>query len=149
MDSLRPLLYLSVWCGQMDWMNYWTFRLEVGSPRLYVSVFSFFFLDLDRRKRNRMEREGVKMIGVVGGGQMGSGIAQVAAMHGIDVCLLDVDPQALSSASSSISSSINRLVSKSHLSQVTISYSSTIYIYIYFFLLWCFTLVQGPFFIES
>ncbi|CAK8561334.1 unnamed protein product [Lathyrus sativus] len=63
----------------------------------------------------------VKMIGVIGGGQMGSGIAQLTAMHGIDVCLLDVDSQALSTASSSISSSINRLVSKSQLSQATAS----------------------------
>lgn len=63
----------------------------------------------------------VKMIGVIGGGQMGSGIAQLTALHGIDVCLLDVDSQALSTASSSISSSINRLVSKSHLSQATAS----------------------------
>lgn len=61
----------------------------------------------------------VKRIGVVGGGQMGSGIAQVAAMHGIDVWLHDLDPQALSKASSSISSSINRFVSKNHISQVT------------------------------
>ncbi|CAJ1978548.1 unnamed protein product [Sphenostylis stenocarpa] len=59
----------------------------------------------------------VKMIGVVGGGQMGSGIAQVAAMHGVDVFLHDLDPQALSKASSSISSSIHRLVSKATLSQ--------------------------------
>ncbi|CAJ2666167.1 unnamed protein product [Trifolium pratense] len=59
----------------------------------------------------------VKMIGVIGGGQMGSGIAQLTAMHGIDVCLVDVNTQALSTASSSISSSINRLVSKSQLSQ--------------------------------
>lgn len=59
----------------------------------------------------------VKMIGVIGGGQMGSGIAQLTAMHGIDVCLLDVNSQALSTASSSISSSINRLLSKSQLSQ--------------------------------
>lgn len=59
----------------------------------------------------------VKRIGVVGGGQMGSGIAQVAAMHGIDVWLHDLDPQALSKASSSISSSINRFVSKGHLSK--------------------------------
>ncbi|GAU47151.1 hypothetical protein TSUD_287340 [Trifolium subterraneum] len=57
------------------------------------------------------------MIGVIGGGQMGSGIAQLTAMHGIDVCLVDVNSQALSTASSSISSSINRLVSKSQLSQ--------------------------------
>ncbi|KAI5420538.1 hypothetical protein KIW84_044366 [Lathyrus oleraceus] len=63
----------------------------------------------------------VKMIAVIGGGQMGSGIAQLTAMHGIDVCLLDVDSQALSTASSSISSSINRLVSKAHLSQATAS----------------------------
>lgn len=63
----------------------------------------------------------VKMIGVIGGGQMGSGIAQLTAMHGIDVCLLDVNSQALSTASSSISSSINRLVSKSQLSQSTAS----------------------------
>lgn len=61
------------------------------------------------------------MIGVIGGGQMGSGIAQLTAMHGIDVCLLDVNSQALSTASSSISSSINRLVSKSQLSQSTAS----------------------------
>lgn len=61
------------------------------------------------------------MIGVIGGGQMGSGIAQLTAMHGIDVCLLDVNPQVLSTASSSISSSINRLVSKSQLSQSTAS----------------------------
>ncbi|KAK2420487.1 3-hydroxyacyl-CoA dehydrogenase family protein [Trifolium repens] len=63
----------------------------------------------------------VKMIGVIGGGQMGSGIAQLTAMHGIDVVLVDVNSQALSTASSSISSSINRLVSKSQLSQVTAS----------------------------
>ncbi|RDX72792.1 hbdA, partial [Mucuna pruriens] len=60
---------------------------------------------------------GVKRIGVVGGGQMGSGITQVAAVHGIDVWLHDVDPQALSRASSSISSSVHRLVSKATLSQ--------------------------------
>ncbi|WJX70981.1 3-hydroxybutyryl-CoA dehydrogenase [Trifolium repens] len=63
----------------------------------------------------------VKMIGVIGGGQMGSGIAQLTAMHGIDVVLVDVNSQALSTASSSISSSINRLVSKSQLSQDTAS----------------------------
>ncbi|XP_027355644.1 uncharacterized protein LOC113865356 [Abrus precatorius] len=59
----------------------------------------------------------VKRIGVVGGGQMGSGIAQVAAMNGIDVWLYDLDPRALSTASSAIASSITRLVSKSHLAK--------------------------------
>jgi len=78
----------------------------------------------------------VKIIGVVGGGQMGSGIAQVAAMHGVDVVLHDLDHRALSKASSSISSSIDRFVSKGTLSQVTpksnplltsIAYTSVLY----------------------
>ncbi|KAI4322959.1 hypothetical protein L6164_022604 [Bauhinia variegata] len=59
----------------------------------------------------------IKIIGVLGSGQMGSGIAQIAAMHGIDVYLLDTDPQALSRATDSISASIRRLVSRGHLSQ--------------------------------
>lgn len=64
-----------------------------------------------------------KTIGVVGSGQMGSGIAQLAATYGFDVCLLDTDPDALSRATKSISSSIQRLVSKGQLSQVALSLS--------------------------
>ncbi|EEF34127.1 3-hydroxyacyl-CoA dehyrogenase, putative [Ricinus communis] len=59
----------------------------------------------------------MKRIGVVGSGQMGSGIAQLAAVHGVDVWLLDTDPSALSRASKSISDNILRLISKGHLSQ--------------------------------
>ncbi|KAL6196542.1 hypothetical protein ACLB2K_032156 [Fragaria x ananassa] len=59
----------------------------------------------------------MKTIAVVGGGQMGSGIAQLAAMHGCDAWLLDTDPSALTRASKSISSSIQRLVSKGQLTQ--------------------------------
>lgn len=59
-----------------------------------------------------------KSMGVVGSGQMGSGIAQLGAVHGIDVWLMDSDPDALARASKSISSSIQRLVSKGLLSQV-------------------------------
>jgi 3-hydroxybutyryl-CoA dehydrogenase len=58
-----------------------------------------------------------KIMGVVGSGQMGSGIAQLGAVHGIDVWLIDSDPDALARASKSISSSIQRLVSKAQLSQ--------------------------------
>ncbi|KAK9265769.1 hypothetical protein L1049_003387 [Liquidambar formosana] len=56
-------------------------------------------------------------IGVVGSGQMGSGIAQLAAVHGFHVWLLDSDPDALTGATKTISDSIRRLVSKGHLSQ--------------------------------
>ncbi|KAK4576790.1 hypothetical protein RGQ29_027362 [Quercus rubra] len=59
----------------------------------------------------------MKSIGVVGSGQMGSGIAQLGAVHGLDVWLIDSDPLALSRAFKSISSSIQRLVSKAQLSQ--------------------------------
>ncbi|XP_038878166.1 3-hydroxybutyryl-CoA dehydrogenase [Benincasa hispida] len=59
----------------------------------------------------------IKAIGVVGGGQMGSGIAQLAATHGHEVWLIDSDPAALAKASDSISSSIQRLISKNLLSR--------------------------------
>ncbi|KAF5478675.1 hypothetical protein F2P56_005216 [Juglans regia] len=59
----------------------------------------------------------MKSMGVVGSGQMGSGIAQLGIVHGIDVWLIDSDPNALARASKSISSNIQRLVSKGLLSQ--------------------------------
>ncbi|KAJ0100908.1 hypothetical protein Patl1_04705 [Pistacia atlantica] len=62
----------------------------------------------------------IKAIGVVGGGQMGSGIAQLGAMNGLDVWLLDSDPDALARATKSISSSIQKFVSKGQLSQARI-----------------------------
>ncbi|XP_073004962.1 uncharacterized protein [Typha latifolia] len=57
-------------------------------------------------------------IGVVGAGQMGSGIAQLAAVAGFHVYLHDSDPAALARAATSISAAIRRLVSKGHLSEV-------------------------------
>lgn len=66
-------------------------------------------------RSDRMEEE--KVVGVVGAGQMGSGIAQLAATAGFHVLLYDSDALALSRAPSSISASISRLVSKGTLSQ--------------------------------
>ncbi|XWS11008.1 hypothetical protein CRYUN_Cryun38cG0046900 [Craigia yunnanensis] len=60
----------------------------------------------------------IKSLAVVGSGQMGSGIAQLGAMHGLHVWLLDTDPVALSRASKAISSSLQRFVSKGQLSQL-------------------------------
>lgn len=59
----------------------------------------------------------VKMIGVVGGGQMGSGIALLAATHGMDVWLHDTDPNALTRSQKYVSSFVQTLVSKGQLSQ--------------------------------
>ncbi|KAG8502560.1 hypothetical protein CXB51_000099 [Gossypium anomalum] len=58
-----------------------------------------------------------KSLGVVGSGQMGSGIAQLGAMYGLHVWLLDTDPTALYRANKSISSSLQRFVSKGQISQ--------------------------------
>lgn len=69
-----------------------------------------------KRKRGKMAE--MKSMGVVGSGQMGSGIAQLGAVHGLDVWLIDSNPEALARSSKSISSSIQRLVSKGQLSQV-------------------------------
>lgn len=57
-------------------------------------------------------------IGVIGGGQMGSGIAQLAAVSGFDVWLHDSDPGALHRASEGIGAALRRLVSKGLLSQL-------------------------------
>ena len=49
---------------------------------------------------------------VVGAGQMGSGIAQVAAVAGYDVTLVDVEPRQLERARSAIEASLAKLVEK-------------------------------------
>ncbi|CAM6098361.1 unnamed protein product [Calypogeia fissa] len=59
----------------------------------------------------------IRIIGVVGAGQMGAGIAQVAAAAKLRVVLADIDNSALGRGLKSISSSLGRFVSKGSLSQ--------------------------------
>ncbi|XP_041982457.1 uncharacterized protein LOC121735627 [Aricia agestis] len=54
----------------------------------------------------------IKTVTVVGGGLMGSGIAQVAAQAGQDVVLVDVKPEILENAQKSISSNLSRVAKK-------------------------------------
>jgi 3-hydroxybutyryl-CoA dehydrogenase len=61
----------------------------------------------------------IAAVGVIGAGQMGSGIAQLAAAVGCAVLLLDADSAALSRAVASISSSLRHIAAKGHLSQVS------------------------------
>ncbi len=56
------------------------------------------------------------MIGVVGAGTMGHGIAQVAAQSGYDVVLVDAVPEALARGRSQVGKGLERLVSKGKLS---------------------------------
>jgi 3-hydroxybutyryl-CoA dehydrogenase len=51
----------------------------------------------------------IARIGIIGAGQMGSGIAQVAALSGFDVRLLDVDQAHLDAALTKITSGLERL----------------------------------------
>jgi 3-hydroxybutyryl-CoA dehydrogenase len=57
----------------------------------------------------------IKTIGVVGAGTMGHGIAQVSAVSGYDVILVDVVPQALERGIGQIGKSLEKLESKGKL----------------------------------
>ncbi len=52
-------------------------------------------------------------VGVVGAGQMGSGIAQVFAQQGYDVIMLDIDDAAVARGLATIGTSLDRLIKKS------------------------------------
>ena len=54
----------------------------------------------------------ITCIGIIGAGQMGSGIAHVAALHGIPVHLLDAQKVALDKALATITKNLERQVSK-------------------------------------
>jgi 3-hydroxybutyryl-CoA dehydrogenase len=59
----------------------------------------------------------MKTIGVIGAGQMGSGIAHVCALAGLDVHLGDVDPAALERAVQTIDRNLVRQVSRGKISE--------------------------------
>ncbi len=61
--------------------------------------------------------ENVKTIGVVGAGQMGRGIAQVACLEGFAVVLHDQEALVLESAQQAIDRGLDRLVEKGSLAQ--------------------------------
>ncbi|MCJ2065530.1 3-hydroxybutyryl-CoA dehydrogenase [Methylobacterium sp. J-088] len=58
----------------------------------------------------------IKRVGIIGAGQMGSGIAQVCASAGLDVLLNDRDPVRLENGLSLIEGNLGRLVSKGTIS---------------------------------
>ncbi|AYO83519.1 3-hydroxybutyryl-CoA dehydrogenase [Methylobacterium brachiatum] len=54
----------------------------------------------------------IKRVGIIGAGQMGSGIAQVCATAGLDVLLNDRDPNRLETGLAAVDGGLSRLVSK-------------------------------------
>lgn len=57
-----------------------------------------------------------KSVGVIGAGQMGSGIAQVVAMHQVPVVMVDLSQEALDRGLKAISASCDRLIKKEQMS---------------------------------
>ena len=58
----------------------------------------------------------IKTVGVLGAGLMGSGIAQVAAVHGFQVTVLEVNEQVLNKGLGGIEKSLSKFVEKGSLS---------------------------------
>ena len=58
----------------------------------------------------------IKAVGVIGAGTMGNGIAQVFAVSGFNVMLVDVDHESLERGARSIESSLERLLKKEKIS---------------------------------
>ncbi len=63
----------------------------------------------------------IKTIGIIGAGQMGNGIAHVAALSGFDIKLLDIDPTALDAAIGTINRNLDRQVKRSIVSDADMS----------------------------
>ncbi len=59
----------------------------------------------------------IRSVGVVGSGQMGNGIAQVAACCGMEVTMVDVKQEFLDRGASAISNSLDKLVSKERMTR--------------------------------
>src|SRR6188508_2511928 len=59
----------------------------------------------------------IKKVGVIGAGQMGNGIAHVAALAGFDVVLNDVSSDRLKSGMATINGNLARQVSKKAVSE--------------------------------
>lgn len=55
---------------------------------------------------------GFQIAGIIGGGQMGAGIAQVCATFGLKTILVDINPKQLESAKIGIAGSLDKLASK-------------------------------------
>lgn len=59
-----------------------------------------------------MEFSQIKCMGVVGAGQMGNGIAQVAAQYGYQVLMMDISPEFLEKGMKTIAGSCDRMIKK-------------------------------------
>jgi len=59
----------------------------------------------------------IKIVGIIGSGLMGTGIAQSCATAGLNVIVRDIDPAALKRCIAQVASSLTRLVDKQKLTE--------------------------------
>ena len=59
----------------------------------------------------------IRSVGIIGAGQMGSGIAHVVALHGYDVVIHDMAPERLKASLDNVTKNLNRQVSRGHIDQ--------------------------------
>jgi len=59
----------------------------------------------------------IQQIGIIGAGQMGSGIAHVAALNGFDITIVDISESVLKNAYKTIGNNMKRQVNKQKISQ--------------------------------
>lgn len=64
-----------------------------------------------------LKADEVKLVGIVGAGTMGSGIAQVVASRGIAVAMLDISEEAVDKGKAAIAKGLARLVKKEKMTQ--------------------------------
>ena len=64
-----------------------------------------------------MQIEDIKKIGVIGGGTMGNGIAHVAAQHGYEITLVDVNDEYLNNAMTVIARNLDRMIKKEKITE--------------------------------
>lgn len=64
-----------------------------------------------------MNVNSIQTIGVVGAGQMGNGITQVAASAGLNVVMFDISPASLDKGMGTISASCDRLIKKTTMTE--------------------------------
>lgn len=67
------------------------------------------------------EAQGVRRLGVVGAGQMGAGIAQVAADKGLPVVLVDINQEAADRGKAKIGALLGKLVQKGKLTEAAVA----------------------------
>jgi 3-hydroxybutyryl-CoA dehydrogenase len=87
-------------------------RLAAAGRHWYVRPSSGRLGEAPGREETTVE---IRVLGVIGAGQMGQGIAQVAAQSGLAVKLLDATPELAKKGQASIAKSLSRLVEKGKL----------------------------------